>query len=185
MHVSARPMGIAGSSSVSIRRILVEASEVEPCMLPTMPSSALSGCAHPCWSGVCISAIVSLGGLSLRRSGRQVTVHHPGTSKNTKTCCSLCVPYVALDPIKLSAAIGPTGGIVATYRTSRPLLVEATRCTAPMTVVTDLGERVVQAGDWIISGEDNERYIVDDAFFQRTFRPLEWMRTTEGKQYGC
>lgn len=74
---------------------------------------------------------------------------------------------------------------MATYRTSRPLLVEATRCTAPMTVVTDLGERVVQAGDWIISGEDNERYIVDDAFFQRTFRPLEWMRTTEGKQYGC
>jgi hypothetical protein len=47
---------------------------------------------------------------------------------------------------------------VATYRTSRPLLVEATRCTAPMTVVTDLGERVGHAGDWIISGEDNERY---------------------------
>jgi hypothetical protein len=54
-----------------------------------------------------------------------------------------------------------------------------------MTVVTDLGERVVHAGDWIISGEDNERYIVDDAFFQRTFRPLEWMQTTEGKEYGC
>jgi hypothetical protein len=74
---------------------------------------------------------------------------------------------------------------VATYRTSRPLLVEATRCTAPMTIVTDLGERVVHAGDWIISGEDNERYIVDDAFFQRTFKALEWMPSAEGKQYGC
>ena len=38
-----------------------------------------------------------------------------------------------------------------------------------MKIVTDLGERTAQVGDWIILGEDNERYIVDDAFFQRTF----------------
>lgn len=74
---------------------------------------------------------------------------------------------------------------MTTYRTSRPLLVEATRCTSSTTIVTDLGEREVHPGDWIISGEDNERYIVDDAFFQRTFKPLEWMRSAEGKQYGC
>jgi hypothetical protein len=74
---------------------------------------------------------------------------------------------------------------VATYRTSRPLLVEATKCVTPMKIVTDLGERTAQVGDWIILGEDNERYIVDDAFFQRTFKPLEWMRSPEGKQYGC
>jgi hypothetical protein len=54
-----------------------------------------------------------------------------------------------------------------------------------MKIVTDLGERTAHVGDWIILGEDNERYIVDDAFFQRTFKPLEWMRSPEGKQYGC
>jgi hypothetical protein len=34
-------------------------------------------------------------------------------------------------------------------------------------------------------GEDHEIYVVDDAFFQRTFAPLEWKREYEGKSYGC
>ena len=36
-------------------------------------------------------------------------------------------------------------------------------------------------------GEDGERYVVDDAFFQRTFAPIQrhsW-ENTEGRSYGC
>ena len=71
-----------------------------------------------------------------------------------------------------------------TFRTRRPLLVEATQCKAPMTIVTDAGARQVKAGDWIIDGEDHERYVVDDAFFQRTFVPTAWERASEGREYG-
>ena len=71
------------------------------------------------------------------------------------------------------------------YRTIRPLLVEATRCPSKRTIATDLGERVIQKGDWIVLGEDYEIYVVDDAFFQRTFAPIEWKREYEGKNYGC
>jgi hypothetical protein len=72
-----------------------------------------------------------------------------------------------------------------TFRTNRPLLVEATQCVTAQTILTDSGEREVKPGDWIIHGEDSECYIVDDAFFQRTFVPIEWQRNTEGKHYGC
>lgn len=72
-----------------------------------------------------------------------------------------------------------------TFRTSRPLLVEATQCTASQKILTDTGERQVHPGDWIIHGEDNECYVVDDAFFQRTFAPVAWQRSEEGRHYGC
>ena len=72
-----------------------------------------------------------------------------------------------------------------TYRTQRPLLVKATQCTQPASVVTDLGERQVHPGDWIIEGEDHEQYVVDDAFFKRTFTQIRWERLEEGKHYGC
>jgi hypothetical protein len=75
--------------------------------------------------------------------------------------------------------------IMNTYRTHRPLLVEATQCVAPMTITTDVGRREIRPGDWIIQGEDNERYVVDDAFFQRTFAPVVWERNREGRDYGC
>ena len=71
------------------------------------------------------------------------------------------------------------------YRTQRPLLVEATQCSKEMTLKTDAGERQIKPGDWIIRGEDNESYVVDAAFFQRTFEPIEWERTQEeGHLYG-
>ena len=76
-------------------------------------------------------------------------------------------------------------GIMRTFRTIRPLLVDATRCVAPMTVMTDIGEREVRPGDWIIHGENEEVYVVDGSFFDRTFAPLDWTRTAEGHQYGC
>lgn len=72
-----------------------------------------------------------------------------------------------------------------TFRTCRPLLVEATQCNLRGTILTDTGEREVLPGDWIIHGEDNECYVVDDAFFQRTFAPIDWERLPEERHYGC
>jgi hypothetical protein len=47
----------------------------------------------------------------------------------------------------------------------------------------------VQKGEWIVNGEDGECYVVDDAFFQRTFQPIQsyaWERSSaEGRSYGC
>jgi hypothetical protein len=80
---------------------------------------------------------------------------------------------------------GINGVVMKTYRTIRPLLVEATRCTSQTTIATDMGEKVAKKGDWVIVGEDHELYVVDDAFFQRTFAPIEWKREYEGKSYGC
>ena len=40
-------------------------------------------------------------------------------------------------------------------------------------------------GDWIIEGENREHYVVDDAFFQRTFAPIPWEASEEGRHYGC
>jgi hypothetical protein len=54
------------------------------------------------------------------------------------------------------------------------LLVKATQCTQPASIITDLGARQVRPGDWIIEGENREHYVVDDAFFQRTFAPIPW-----------
>ncbi len=73
------------------------------------------------------------------------------------------------------------------FRTCRPLLVDATQCKERKTVATDLGFRDVGVGDWIIRGEDGECYVVDDAFFQRTFTSIQtypWEQA-EGRNYGC
>lgn len=74
------------------------------------------------------------------------------------------------------------------FRTRRPLLVDATQCKERKTVATDLGFRNVSAGDWIIRGENGESYVVDDAFFQRTFTSIQtypWEQLDEGRSYGC
>ena len=72
-----------------------------------------------------------------------------------------------------------------TFRTRRPLLVNATQCTHATTILTDSGHRKALPGDWIIEGENHERYIVDNTFFQRTFAPIPWESPNEGRQYGC
>ena len=59
------------------------------------------------------------------------------------------------------------------FRISRPLVVDARQCSEAGTIGTDLGFINVKRGDWIIRGEDGESYILDDAFFQRTFSPLQ------------
>jgi hypothetical protein len=80
------------------------------------------------------------------------------------------------------------GGIMSTFRTCRPLLVDATQCKEDQTITTDFGFRHAKRGDWVVRGEDGECYIVDDAFFQRTFRPLQsypWENNQEARNYGC
>ena len=72
-----------------------------------------------------------------------------------------------------------------TFRTCRPLLVSATQCKKVSSIATDFGVRNVRPGDWIIEGENHERYVVDDAFFQRTFAPIPWEPAEEGRNYGC
>ena len=49
----------------------------------------------------------------------------------------------------------------------------------------DAGERKVLPGDWIIEGENHECYVVDNAFFQRTFVPIPWDPPNEGRHYGA
>jgi len=71
-----------------------------------------------------------------------------------------------------------------TFRTRRPLLVNATQCLHPTLILTDSGQRKAYPGDWIIEGENHERYIVDNSFFQRTFAPIPWESTSEGRHYG-
>jgi hypothetical protein len=59
------------------------------------------------------------------------------------------------------------------FRILRPITVNARQCTQAGTIATDLGFANVKPGDWIISGEDGESYILDNEFFQRTFAPIE------------
>lgn len=61
---------------------------------------------------------------------------------------------------------------MSVFRTKRPLLVDATQCPVPTTITTDTGFRHVESGDWIIHGEDGETYVVDNAYFQRTYVPV-------------
>jgi hypothetical protein len=74
------------------------------------------------------------------------------------------------------------------FRTRRPLRVDANQCTKPMTIHTDGGVRRVDRGDWIVRSEGGKCYVVDDAFFQRTFTPdrsTDVQLEPEGRHYGC
>ena len=77
---------------------------------------------------------------------------------------------------------------MSAFRTRRPLLVDANQCQNPATIATDSGFRHVERGDWVIRGENGETYVVDDAFFQRTFAPFQtypWEQVEEGRPCGC
>lgn len=59
------------------------------------------------------------------------------------------------------------------FRIFRPITIDARQCSEAGTIATDLGFINVKRGDWIIRGEDNEGYILNDDFFQRTFAPVD------------
>jgi hypothetical protein len=78
---------------------------------------------------------------------------------------------------------------MSTFRTLRPLLVDATQCEHSETIVTDTGFCNVSKGDWIVKGENDETCVVDNAFFHRTFTPFKAhpreMENEEGRHYNC
>jgi hypothetical protein len=54
---------------------------------------------------------------------------------------------------------------------------------------TGIDGRSPSKGDWIVKGENGETYVVDNAFFQRTFTSLQTyaaqVNNEEGRHYGC
>jgi hypothetical protein len=74
---------------------------------------------------------------------------------------------------------------MSTYRTSRPLIVEAVQSAETKTIATDLGFINVQQGEWVVCGEGGECYIVDDAFFRRTFAAVDDMQALESGRLTC
>jgi hypothetical protein len=78
---------------------------------------------------------------------------------------------------------------MAAFRTVRPLLVDATQAEQSKTISTKTGLLNVAKGDWIVTGENGETYIVDNAFFHRTFLRFQnypcQQETEQGRHYGC
>jgi hypothetical protein len=78
---------------------------------------------------------------------------------------------------------------MSTFRTLRPLVVDATQCDGSEKIFTGADGRIASKGDWIIKGENGETYIVDNAFFQRTFTSFQTypskLNNEEGRHYGC
>jgi hypothetical protein len=74
---------------------------------------------------------------------------------------------------------------MSAFRTVRPLLVDAIRCEQPTTISTRTGMVHASPGDWIVTGETGETYVVDNTFFQRTFLSFQtypWeQQTIEGR----
>jgi hypothetical protein len=58
-----------------------------------------------------------------------------------------------------------------TFRTRRPLVVKAKQCLHDTILFTNVGQRKVLPGDWIVEDENHECHIVDNAFFQSAFTP--------------
>jgi hypothetical protein len=78
---------------------------------------------------------------------------------------------------------------MSTFRTIRPLIVDAFQCesTGTLTAHSTLG--TVLKGQWVVKGENGESYVVDDSFFKRTFQALPGaplnLESNEGRNYGC
>jgi hypothetical protein len=96
--------------------------------------------------------------------------------------CLLYEPSAEIDEVGKNKSRQES--LMNTFRTRRPLLVNATQCLHPTLILTDSGQRKAYPGDWIIEGENHERYIVDNTFFQRTFAPIPWESSSEGRHYG-
>jgi hypothetical protein len=97
--------------------------------------------------------------------------------------------YVARPLIEVWRLPLPKEVFVSAFRTLRPLLVDARQCKVSETVVTSSGFCDASSGDWIVRGENGETYVVDNAFFHRTFAPIPespiGLSGEEGRLYGC
>src|ERR1700689_1119161 len=64
--------------------------------------------------------------------------------------------------------------LMSTFRTLRPLVVDATQCEQGKTIATDTGFCNVSKADWIVRGENGETYVLEDAFFVRVHAGEKW-----------
>jgi hypothetical protein len=55
----------------------------------------------------------------------------------------------------------------------KPVEIEATRITQKMTVETLEGTMIGDAGDWLITGVENEQYFCKDRIFKATYEPID------------
>lgn len=72
--------------------------------------------------------------------------------------------------------------VMGLFRIFRPITIEARQCRKAETIVTDLGFANMTPGDWVISGEDGERYSVSDDFFHRTFAPVDEQQLSDNPE---
>lgn len=85
--------------------------------------------------------------------------------------------------VRLNSEIGQTAETnMGLFRIFRPTTFVARQCTKVETIATDLGFTNVNPGDWVIRGEGGESYIVNDDFFQRTFKPVEKRELSRGSR---
>jgi len=54
----------------------------------------------------------------------------------------------------------------------KPVVVEATKLTRPMTVETLEGTMKGNPGDWLITGVNGEQYFCKDDIFRKTYEPV-------------
>lgn len=55
----------------------------------------------------------------------------------------------------------------------KPIVIEATQISRPMTVETLEGVMRGNPGDWLITGVEGEQYFCADSVFQKTYEPWE------------
>jgi hypothetical protein len=84
-----------------------------------------------------------------------------------------------------TAEFNQVRSFMSTYRTSRSLIVDAVQSVETKTIATDLGFINVRQGEWVICGEGGECYIVDNAFFHRTFEAVKDARIPESGRSAC
>jgi hypothetical protein len=75
-----------------------------------------------------------------------------------------------------------------TYRTVRPLLVQAVQAEEPIEIRTSTGVLRANKGDWLVLGPHGEYYPCSDADFKSTFEtintPFEFA-DKQGRECGC
>lgn len=76
-----------------------------------------------------------------------------------------------------------------TYRTIKPILVEAVQLKEPIELKIATGTVRAKAGDWLIRGANGEYYPCSNAEFNCTYEQLDTpnfpRRESLGKECGC
>jgi hypothetical protein len=146
---------------------------------------------------------------TLKRIGAVCTVHAELENSSRLDTCHMrppalqCMWVATGDPTRPLACRWHTGELIARarrfmsnnpannektriimgiYRTFRSLVVDAVQCTENRTFATDLGFINVKRGEWIVCSEGGACFVVDDAFFRRTFVPVDASKRTRATE---